>query len=304
MTRLAAIRTPPADTSPPAVELDRRRRGIAVFTLLSAMSLAVLDAGMANLALPTIARALGIAPASSILIVTGYQAGLVVALLPLGAIGERFGHRRVFTGSVAIFALASGVSALAPSLPWLLFARFLQGIGGAGVMALGVALLRFTVPPERLGAAIGWNALTVALASAAGPSVGALILSAAAWPWIFAMNLPVAALTLLGSRSLPGTPGRSDALDTVSMALNGLMFATLILAAQIVTTTPPAATGLLALSVAAFLLLLRREGAKTQPLFPLDLAASGVLPAVGDRLHLLLCGAVGRPSGPALRPAA
>ena len=246
-----------------------------MFTVLSAMTLAVLDAGMANVALPTIGRELNIAPANSILIVTTYQAGLLMALLPLGAAGERFGHRRVFTASVALFALASGLAALAPSLSWLVVARFLQGLGGAGIMAVGVALLRFTVPRDRFGAAIGWNAFTVALASAAGPIVGAVILAMAGWPWLFALSVPIAAVTLLGSRALPHTPCRSSALDVESIGLNAMGFGALIMAAQTATTMPKIALGGLSASVIAFVLLIRREAPKAEPMFPLDLLRTG-----------------------------
>lgn len=271
MTRLVTLNAPQTVAPPKNLPLEGRRRAVAIFAVLSAMTLAVLDAGMANVALPTIGRALDIAPANSILIVTAYQAGLIMALLPLGAIGEHLGHRRVFTGSVVLFALASGFCAASSSLPSLIVARFLQGLGGAGIMALGVALLRFTVPNGRLGAAIGWNALTVALAAAAGPSVGALIVSLASWPWLFAVNLPIAALTLLGSRALPPTPRRSGALDVASIGLNASGFATLILAAEVATTRPQMAPALLAGSVIAFLLLIRREAPKAAPLLPLDL---------------------------------
>lgn len=271
MTSIANTTTPQAKASAEGLGLDGRRRAVATFAVLSAMTLAVLDAGMVNVALPSLGRALGVAPAASILIITAYQAGLIMALLPLGAVGERLGHRRVFAASVALFAIATGFSAVSPSLPWLVCARFVQGIGGAGIMALGVALLRFTVPKSRFGAAIGWNALTVALAAAAGPSVGAMILSTAGWPWLFTAMLPIAALTLLASRALPPTPRRSGALDLTSMGLNALAFAALIAAAQMAPTRVYLSAGLVALSLVAFALLIRREAPKAQPLFPLDL---------------------------------
>lgn len=275
MTSLASGTVPPTDVSAQSLGLHGRRRAVAILAVLSGMTLAVLDAGVANVALPSIGRALEIAPAKSILIVTAYQAGLIMALLPLGAAGERLGHRRVFTGSVALFGVASGFSAVCPSLPWLALARFLQGIGGAGIMALGVALLRFTVPRDRLGAAIGWNALAVALASAAGPSVGALILSMTSWPWLFAMNLPIAVLTLLGSRALPCTPRGSQKLDVLSIGLMASTFAMLILAAHCATTEPQITPGLIAAFAIAFVLLLHREAPKAQPLFPFDLLRRG-----------------------------
>ncbi|WP_296597090.1 MFS transporter [Phenylobacterium sp.] len=251
--------------------LAGRRRAAAIATVLASMTLAVLDAGMTTAALPNLARAFSVTPASAILVVTAYQAGLIMALLPMGAVGERFGHRRVFWLSLVLFALASASAAVAPGLPWLAAARFVQGIAGAGIMGLGVALLRFTVPKAQLGAAIGWNALTVALASAAAPSVGALVLALADWRGLFALNLPVAALALLGAHALPDAPRRPAPLDFVSIGLNGLTFAAFILAAQALASHPGRAAGLLALSVAAFAVFARREAPKAAPLLPLDL---------------------------------
>ncbi|MDZ4113150.1 MAG: MFS transporter [Brevundimonas sp.] len=235
------------------------------------MTLVVLDAGMTNLALPTIAGALGVSPAAAVLVVTAYQTALLVALLPAAALGERFGCRRVFASGVWLFMAASLLCAVASSLPWLVAARALQGLGGAAILALGVPLLRFSVPPERLGAAIGWNALTVALASSAGPGVGALILFHAEWPWLYAVNLPLGGAVLLACRLLPRTPLGSHRLDLASMALSGAMFAGLFIGAQLLPARPLLAASLAAVGLACLGLLVRREAPKAAPLVPLDL---------------------------------
>ena len=78
-----------------------------VFAVLASMALVVLDAGVVNVALPVIGGALGAQPAAAVLVVTAYQTGLVMALLPCGALGERFGHRRVFAWGIAVFTAAS-----------------------------------------------------------------------------------------------------------------------------------------------------------------------------------------------------
>lgn len=246
-------------------------RALAVGAILTAMAVVVLDAGMTNLALPTIASALRVPPAVAVLVVTAYQTALLVGLLPSAALGERFGYRQVFTWGVWLFILASMLCALASSLPWLVAARALQGLGGAAIMALGVPLLRFSVPSQRLGAAIGWNALTVALASSAGPAVGALILSHVQWPWLYAVNLPLGAIVLLACRRLPRTPAGSHRLDVASMALSGGMFSGLFIGAQLLLTRPLLAAGLAAAGLACLGLLVRRETPKAAPLIPLDL---------------------------------
>ncbi|HEY8572488.1 MFS transporter [Phenylobacterium sp.] len=238
------------------------------------MTLAVLDAGMTTVSLPRLAQSFGSSPADAIHLVTAYQSALVMALLPLGAMGERYGHQRIFSLSVALFAAASAFAALASDLAWLTAARFVQGLGAAGIMAVGMALLRFIVPEGQLGRAIGWNALNVALASAAAPTIAALVLTLGDWRGLFAINLPIAALALLGSRTLPATPRAKTPPDAVSMSLSALMFAMLIVAAQTAMAAPPLAAMLLLIAVLALMALLRREAPKTAPMFPLDLLRS------------------------------
>ena len=175
---------------PPFIEKNRADRSdeglpapqryFALAAVLAAMVLVVLDGAIANVALPTIAGALQVSPGASVWVVTGYQLALVIAILPCAALGESLGYRRIFIGGVVLFTAASALCALSPSLPWLVVARFIQGLGGASLMALGVALLRFTYPPRLLGAIIGWNSLTIALSAAVGPTVGAAIISVAA----------------------------------------------------------------------------------------------------------------------------
>ena len=247
------------------------RRGAAIASVLAAMVLAVLDAAIVNVALPTIARSLHVAPAQSVWIITAYQAALVMALLPCAALGESLGFRRVFTGGVALFVGASGLCALSPSLPLLVATRFLQGLGGAAVMALGVALLRVVVPPERLGAAIGWNALAVALSSAAGPTIGAAILSGTSWPWLFAVNLPLGVVVLFTARALPEAGGTGRRLDRRSVALNAGAFASLVIGAELLPARPPLAAVLLGSAAVMLVTLVRREMPKQAPLIPLDL---------------------------------
>jgi DHA2 family multidrug resistance protein-like MFS transporter len=266
----AATSAPPR-SSPASVE--SARRSSAIFAVLSAMTLVVLDAGVANIALPSLSRTLDVAPSAAILVVTAYQTGLIMALLPAGALGERFGHARVFSIGVAIFAVASGLCATAPSLLWLAAARWLQGLGGAMVMALGVALLRFTVSNDRLGSAIGWNALTVALASAAAPGVGAFILSIADWPALFAINLPLAAATLLAARSLPATPRKATAPGLADMALNAAAFGLFVLAAEYAPRQGRASALLFVGAACAFVFLIVRARGEAEPLIPLDLLA-------------------------------
>ncbi|MEW6644725.1 MAG: MFS transporter [Pseudomonadota bacterium] len=269
-----------ADTLPVALPLpagvtDGERpapqRRLAIAALLTTLALVVLDSAIANVALPTIAQALQVTPAASVLVITAYQTALVMALLPCAALGESYGFRRVYLGGVALFTVASALCAAAPSLPWLVAARALQGLGGAGIMALGMAMLRLIVPPQRLPTAIGWNALVVALTSAAGPSLGAAILSVAHWPWLFAVNLPLGIAVLAIARALPRHTGTGRRLDGLSVVLNAAAFALVVIGTEILPSEPLAAVALLGGAALAMTLLVRREAPKAAPLFPLDL---------------------------------
>jgi len=247
------------------------RRYAAVAAILGAVVLVVLDGAIANVALPTIARQLQTAPADAVWVVTAYQLAVVMFLLPAAAVGERLGYRRVFAAGVALFTLASALCALAPSLPWLVAARCLQGLGSAAVMSLGIALLRYTYPRRMLGQAIAWNALVIAGASAAGPAVGAGLLSVASWPWLFAVNLPLGALVLAASAGLPNPQTTGQRLDVGSIALNAVMFAAFVLGSDWLVSSPWAGAALLVVSAVAVVLLVRREMPKAAPLIPLDL---------------------------------
>lgn len=247
------------------------RQGIAIASVLAAMALVVLDSSIANIALPAIAHSFRIAPAQSVWVVTAYQAALVMALLPAAQLAQAIGLRRTFAGGVALFALASLACAAAPSLGWLIAARFAQGLGGAAIMALGVALMRFTVGPERLGNAIGWNALTVALSSAAGPAIGGAILAFASWQWLFLVNLPLAALALAAASMLPAMQGDGRRIDLASIGLLAAGVACLVMAGEIMMHSALLATALLACGGATLALLWLRDSPKPEPLVPFDL---------------------------------
>ncbi|MFP3559574.1 MFS transporter, partial [Paraburkholderia sp. SIMBA_049] len=138
------------------------RRYLALAGVWLALIVSILDSTIANVALPTIARDLGASPADSIAIVSGFQLGVVISLLPMSALGEIITYRRVFIGGLCIFTLASLGCVTSHDLTELVVARAFQGIGGAGIMSVNGALARFMYPPRLLGAALGANALIIA----------------------------------------------------------------------------------------------------------------------------------------------
>jgi MFS transporter, DHA2 family, multidrug resistance protein len=257
--------SPRTDPSP-----DRR----AIFAVMVAVALASLDTAIANTALPAIAADLNAAPAASVWVINAYQLAIVATILPLAALGDILGHRRIYIAGLALFTVASLACALAPTLALLAGARALQGIGASGIMSVNIALLRFIYPPERLGRGVGLNALTVGISFAIGPSVASLILSVAPWPWLFAINVPLGiAALIVAVPSLPPSPRGAQRFDTVAAVLNVVAFTALILALSSAAQREPLAWwgGALAVAVVFGALLIRREHGSATPILPVDL---------------------------------
>lgn len=171
--------------------------------------LSVLDGTICNVALPSIAAEMNISSADSIWIVNAFQLIIMMTLLPFASLGELFGYKHVYTTGVAIFTAGSLFCALAYTLPLLITARVVQGIGAAMIMSVNTSLIKLIYPKKHLGKGVGLNATIVALASVAGPTLAAAILSIASWPWLFAINVPVGILTFFMARKyMPENPTR------------------------------------------------------------------------------------------------
>ncbi len=258
----------PHDGLPPT------RRRWAVATSVIAVGLASLDTSIANTALPSIAADVQASAAASIWVVNAYQLAVVASLLPLASLGEIYGFRRVYTGGLAVFVVASLLCALSWSLPTLTAARVMQGFGAAGIMSVNTALIRYIYPARQLGRGVGFNALVVGVSTAIGPSVAAAILSVASWPFLFAVNVP-AGLVALGfaMRTLPDTPRAGHRFDLPSALLNALTFGALIfcIGEAAHSASWGATLGMAALAAASGTLLVRRQLRLTVPLLPIDL---------------------------------
>lgn len=249
------------------------RRYWAAGAIWLALTMAVLDGAIANVALPTMARELAAAPDQSVWVVNGFQLAVVVSLLPLAALGEMIGYRRVFLAGVALFTAASLACALAQTLPVLIFTRVVQGLGAAGVMAVNGALVRFTYPAGQLGRGVGLNALVVSAAAAFGPTVASAILALGPWEWLFAVNVPIGVLTFfVGRASLP-TSATSGRLDLASTLLNIATFGLGFIGIDVIARGGDARLGGAALALAAVtgVALILRSRAQPRPLVPIDL---------------------------------
>ena len=246
----------------------------ALAAIMMGVVLASLDAAIVNTALPAIAADLHTPPSTSVWVINAYQLAVVATLLPFAALGDRWGARRVFLGGLAFFVAASLACALARTLPQLAVARVLQGVGGAGLMSVNVALIRLIYPPQRLGRGVGLNALVVGLGFAMGPTVASLVLALGAWPWLFAINVPLGVLALaVGQRAIPHTPARAHHVEALTTVLTAITFAALIFALTGASQRFPWYTvlGALLLSLLSGLWLLRRQAGHPAPMLPVDL---------------------------------
>lgn len=249
------------------------RRYWSVLAIWLAIAMAVLDGAIANVALPTIARELRASAAASIWIVNAYQLAITVCLLPLAALGDKLGYRRVYMAGLAVFTLGSLACALSQTLAGLVAARVFQGIGAAGIMSINSALVRFTYPHRLLGRGIGLNAVIISVSAAVGPTVASAILARASWEWLFAVNVPIGVLTIaIASRALPRTEGSGRPFDWLSALLNAVTFGLLILGLEGL-AREGLLIGLLRLAGAAVagFLLVQRELRRVAPLVPFDL---------------------------------
>jgi MFS transporter, DHA2 family, multidrug resistance protein len=254
--------------------LPQPQRLYAFMAIAIAMTMAVLDSAIVNVALPTIGQELAISPAKTIWIVNAFQLAITVSLLPLASLGDSIGYKKIYWGGLAVFTAASFACANSHSLLALSVARVVQGVGAAGIMSVNIALVRYIFPKAKLGIGMGYASLIVAVSSAAGPTIASAILSVAHWQWLFLVNVPLGLVAFfVAGRTLPATPASGHRFDIASAALNALTFGCLIAGLNSLSDVNGhiRAAGLLtgALFFGAF--YVRRERRVAMPILPFDL---------------------------------
>jgi EmrB/QacA subfamily drug resistance transporter len=172
-----------------------------VLALAGAASfMTTLDGSIVNIALPNIAHTFhaGISGATEWIII-GYLVIIAAVLLTFGRLADMIGRKPIFLTGLLVFILGSALSGLAPSLLFLILARLFQGIGGALIFSVNVAMITSTFPNNERGLALGLNAVVVSLGVAAGPTIGGIITAYLTWRWIFYVNVPICMLVLLAA---------------------------------------------------------------------------------------------------------
>ena len=259
-------------TSSTGVELGSRTGRAVLLAAVLGSGMAGLDSSVVNVALRTIGTDLDASLAQLQWINNGYLLTLASLILLGGALGDRFGRRRVFMIGVVWFAAASLLCGLAPNPETLILARLVQGIGAALLTPGSLAMIQGAFVPADRGRAIGaWSGLG-SISFAAGPFIGGALIDYASWRWIFLINLPIAVVTVLvAQRAVPETrdPESVPGIDLAgaalgAVALGGVTYALIEWGSAVALVT--AVGG--AVAAVGFLL---REASARHPMLPLEL---------------------------------
>jgi len=260
--------------------IDHRKRWLALLVLCLGDLMIVLDTTIVNVALPSIQADLHFSQTSLVWVVNAYMLTFGGFLLLGGRLGDLYGHRRLFLAGIVLFTLASLACGLAGSQGVLIAARAVQGLGGAVVSAVAMALIMnlFTEPAER-AKAMGIFGFVMAGGGSIGVLLGGLLTGALNWHWIFLVNLPIGvivyALCLVlipAGRGQAGT-GRLDVGGAVTVTTSLMLAVYAIVNGNAAGWTSAQTTGLLAAAAVLFALFLGIEARVGAPLMPLGLFA-------------------------------
>lgn len=248
----------------------------AVIAILIVLVMTVLDVTLVNVALPVMADKFSISDSYAVWIVTIYQLAITILLLPLSSVGDLFSYRRNFLIGVAVFTFSSALCAASTSFSMILISRALQGIGAACVMSVNIALTRLIYPWHILGRGLALNAMVIAIATAAGPTIAGCILSVASWHWLFLINVPFGiAAFFIGKKLLPSNPPKEHKLkfDWISGIENTIVFGLIFYALGSFARKGDLLTNscLICIGLIVGVFYVRRQLDKEAPMLPVDL---------------------------------
>lgn len=268
-----------------------------VAATVAGSAVAMITGTVVNVALPDIAAGLGTGTLGAQWIVNSYMLALASLILIGGALGDRYGRRRVFVVGTSVFAASSVVAAAAPTLEVLLVARTVMGVGGALLTPGSLAILEASFQPEDRSTAIGaWSGLG-GVAAALGPIVGGLLLDVAGWRLLFLVNLPVCLLAIAlavahvpESRDVEAGTHRLDLVGTVTGAvgLAGLTYALIALGDGL----DAMVVGMLLVGLAGLAAFIATERRVDGPLVPLGMFADRVF-TVANLMTFVVYAALG-----------
>ena len=231
-----------------------------------------LDTTIVNTALPSMARSLGEKPLDLKSVVVAYTLTMAMLTPASGWLADKFGTRRVYFSAILIFVLGSVFCAMAHTLPQLVIARVLQGIGGSMLLPIGrLAVLR-NIPGEQYIAALAFVSVAGQVGPLLGPALGGWLVQDVSWHWIFLINVPVGFVGLFAVRRyLPQDAVRAVApFDWLGCGLLSLCMVAFSLALENGAHSPWS-VALIAVSIVSALLYIPHARRRVAPLFQLAL---------------------------------
>ncbi|MFK4264103.1 MFS transporter [Streptomyces milbemycinicus] len=185
---------PPSEPAPES----ERQTWAPLLAVCAGYFMVILDVTVINVAVPVIGQELSASLTGIQWITDGYTLVFAGFLLTGGALGDRLGNRQVFCSGVAVFTVSSAACALAPSAPFLVAARLVEGLGAALIVPGSLALLQQAYPAQAARSrAFGLWGSMAGIAASAGPLLGGLLVSTVGWRWVFLINLPVGVVCLM-----------------------------------------------------------------------------------------------------------
>ncbi|WP_316358229.1 DHA2 family efflux MFS transporter permease subunit [Devosia sp.] len=204
------------------------RRWLALFILLIANFMNLIDVTIVNVALPSMREGLGATDSQIEWVIAAYILAFALGLLPFGRLGDILGRTNLFLWGVAAFTAASALCGLAPNIEFLIIARVIQGLAGAAMTPQVMAIATVTFPPHERSQAFSLFGLSAGLAAVCGPLLGGVLISANLfgmdWQPIFLVNIPIGiAAVVAGWFFIPRLPGHAALRnDYVGIGLFGL----------------------------------------------------------------------------------
>jgi DHA2 family multidrug resistance protein len=212
--------TEPRREMPAEAAIERRHgeehRYLIAFAVVLAALMQVIDSSIVNVALPDMMGNLGASLDEIAWVSTGYILASVIVIPLTGWLGQLFGRKRYFVGSIVVFTASSFFCGASHSLGALIFWRIVQGVGGGALMTVSQAVLFEAFPPEEAGTAMALFGVGVMVGPTIGPTLGGWLTDNYGWPWIFYINIPVGILasimiaTYVHDRLDQKRPGRID----------------------------------------------------------------------------------------------
>jgi len=216
-------------TATPASEFSIKAIIAPLLAVIIGMMMVILDSTVVNVAIPNLQEYFGASLKTIQWTITGYTLALAAVIPLAGWMTDRFGAKRVFLTTIALFTLGSVLCAIAQTPEQLVLFRIIQGIGGGMVSPIGMAMIFKMAPPDKRGTVMGMLGIPMLLAPATGPILSGWLIGLASWHWIFLINLPIGiAALLVGMKYLPKLERQKPpALDKIGMILAPIAFSML-----------------------------------------------------------------------------